>query len=301
MSKTITIITESIFQNSKVNKENKIIKDVVILGRKSKNNREYSNRAFQDAIKLFEDSPAYFEHETKKKVKDLIGQFKNVKENNNYIKADLHVLENQNWLLDMAERMPTLAGFSINASGNVKNENGKEIVESLTNRVSIDLVTQPATVKNLFEEVNLEEEKMSEEIKKIQEEYKKLESENKEIQEKLDISRGNYVEYKEKFVMLEAENKKLKEKVEKEEKEKKQNELIDKKLKEAKLERKDLSATLLEVFQESDEKRIDKLIEDITKIQKGKISFGERRNLSEEKNKNDDDEIKKNIRESIGG
>jgi len=282
----LQIITESIFQKCKIDEEKMIIEDVAILGRTSKNKREYSNKAFKDAIRLFEGSPAYFEHESKKKVKDLIGQFKDVKEKDNQIKGNLHVLENQNWLMDMAKRMPTLAGFSINASGSVKNVDGKEIVESLTNRVSVDLVTQPATVKNLFESENLEEKEDMDDLKKLQEE-------NIEI-------KVRYEELKEKVALLEYENNEYKEAEEKKLQEEKQNKLIDKKLKEAKIEKKNLSETMLEVFQEADEERIDKLIEDITNIQKSKISFGDKRNLTEEKSK-DTIDIKRQIKESLGG
>lgn len=268
----IMTITENIFSSSNIDLENKIIKDVVILGRESKNNRKYSAKAMREAVSLFENSPAFFEHKEKKEVKDLLGQIKNVREDGNYVKGDLHLLENQSWLLDMAKRMPDLAGFSINANGIVKNN----IVESLTNRISVDLVTNPATVKNLFE--SEDKEKNVEEIKKLQEDLLNV--------------RKDFADSKAKADLLEQENIKLKEEVNTlKNKEKKQKYITDI--------TKKLNIVISESMNESlfslEDEKIKSILEEIKTIQENAKKHLIKDDKSGEKVNKIEEEIIKNI------
>ena len=157
MNQEFKIIEESIFTTSKVDHDNLLIRDVAVLGNTSKNNRIYTQEALQDAVNLFENSKAFLSHSTNQRnLNELIGYFKNlrIKEGENKVRGDFYLLDEGSLgkkILKIAEDNPSLAGFSIDAMGKLKQENGKTIVESIEKGNSIDLVLNPATVEGIFE------------------------------------------------------------------------------------------------------------------------------------------------------
>lgn len=199
---------EESFQESQVDKEKMVIKNLSILGSKSKNGRDYTDRAMNSLTRLMEGAPSYNRHKKNgdsRDVKtDLIGNFVNARRDGNRVRADLQLLEKEKWLLEVAEKMPKVTGFSIDADGDLSGDH--KIVEDITKINSIDLVDKPATNVGLFEEVQepmamTDDEKkemarLQEEVKsfsvekaKIQEERAKIEEEKKKVEvEKRKIS-----------------------------------------------------------------------------------------------------------------
>lgn len=270
-----TSLLESIIDEGEL-----LIKNVAILGKKSKNGREYSQQAFEDVKTLFENSPSFYEHSKKSRsVKDLIGKFTNLSCDNDYVRGDLHLLENQKWLLDIAKRMPEVVGFSINAVGKM---NGN-IVESVTEKKSIDLVTNPATVKNLFENVGDEEEE--EDNVDYEKKYKELV--DKVEEERLDISRNvdlqEQEELKEELETSKKELVTLKEEIKVREEQEKKKVLIQEKIDKSGLKKEHLSKTFLSVLAEAkDIKDVDALIQDRKALLKmKKVPIIERQNSGE--------------------
>ena len=154
---------------STVDKQNLVIKNVSVLGVTSKNKRTYTEKALQSGVRLFEDAAAYANHTDKRDVRDLMGTFKNARIEGNRVKADLHLLEKERWLLEVAEKMPKKVGFSISATAQLKKGNNEEIVEDIVSVKSIDLVDSPATVAGIFEEVIKDMAMTDEEKKKMTE------------------------------------------------------------------------------------------------------------------------------------
>ncbi len=149
-----------------IDRENKIIKDVVLLTKTSLNNREYTADCRRKALSLFEGAKAFYNHikkgETHRDVRDLIGKYQNVREDGDKIKGDLHLIDGTESLLSVAERMPDVVGNSIHGQGRYKRENGKDIVDEITKVHSVDVVTDPATTVSLFEEKTTKEGKTME-------------------------------------------------------------------------------------------------------------------------------------------
>ena len=54
-------------------------------------------------------------------------------------------------ILEAAEKNPTLFGLSHNAEGRTRRDNGSTLVEEIVRVRSVDLVSDPATTKSLFE------------------------------------------------------------------------------------------------------------------------------------------------------
>lgn len=145
---------------SAVDRENGVIKGVRILGRESKNGREYSDRALQEAAKKYEGVDVNVNHPDRKspnserRIEDGIGWLESVEVRKDGVYADLHYLkehQSSGLLAEAAERRSNRFGLSHNAQGTVKRVNGKNVVESIERVLSVDLVQNPATNAGLFE------------------------------------------------------------------------------------------------------------------------------------------------------
>lgn len=183
----INIIQE--IQEATIDKQNLVIKNVSVLGTTSKNRRTYTPKALESGVKLFSESVAFANHvDGKRDVRDMLGTFKAPRIEGNRVKADLHLLEKEKWLMEVAEKMPKSIGFSISATAQLKKSGNEEIVEDLISVKSIDLVDSPATVAGIFEEVQTKMSMTDEEKKemaRLQEENKRLMNENLKVQEEI--------------------------------------------------------------------------------------------------------------------
>lgn len=187
----INFTEEILLTESQIDKDKLILRNVAVLNKISKNNRQYSDQALTEAVSVFANTPSYFNHPSgRRDVRDLLGQFTEMRRVGDSIRGDLQLIENSKWLLDVAERTPKAVGFSINAVGKTRKEGNLEIVESIVKATSIDLVADPATTKSIFEgvekQMTLEEnlKKSQEDNKLLEENLKKLQEENKTLLEK---------------------------------------------------------------------------------------------------------------------
>lgn len=189
--KKIKIITEEVFVDSKVDIENRIIKNAAVLGSYSGNagGREYTDTALESAVEVLEGKPCYINHIVTRNgktrnVKELAGQWSGLHVANKKVRGNLKVLEKEAWLLEVAKEMPTVAGFSIDAIAKYRRKpRGGEVIESLVSGTSIDFVGNPATNKSIFESKE-DNEVTDEQIKALQESVKAL----KENQDKLQVA-----------------------------------------------------------------------------------------------------------------
>lgn len=145
----------------KVDKEAGIIFGVRILGKESANGRSYSDRAMNDATRMYEsakvniDHPA--EHQRERGFGDGFGELRNVRREGDAVIGDLHYVRSHPMaplILEYAERFPRQFGLSHHADGRVSRKGGKVIVESVEVVHSVDIVGCPATNRGLFESVN---------------------------------------------------------------------------------------------------------------------------------------------------
>lgn len=137
-----------------------LIKGICLINRVSKNNRIYLDEALKDIVKLADGIKVNLDHLSRdvngkaRSVKDLIGKIINPRQINGGVFGDLEVLKSQDWIFAIATQMPEMAGMSIVAKGKISDEpdsQGRQQVESVTQLTSIDLVSNPATTKGLFE------------------------------------------------------------------------------------------------------------------------------------------------------
>lgn len=295
----IQILNESVFKELKksdLNKKENKINNISLLGAFSKNNRIYTQEALESAVQIFEGSPAFYIHSQKDRNprKELIGKFTDLKVKNSRVKGTLNVLEKESdFIFDLADRMPELAGFSVNATVKYRKEGKQEIIEEFLRRKSVDLVTDPATVQGLFEsqekidDKNKEKDYMTEiEVKKIQESLVNQTEQIKNLTENLEkekIASKKILEgAQEKVAILEKEK------------------LIEKKIKESKLPIKSISELFKQQLLHADEKKIDALIKDRKEILEVNFTNILRQSEYEENKGNDSGKVSiENIMEEI--
>jgi len=152
-----TELIEQIFSSPDVDREAGIIRGVKLLGRTSRNNREYTDRAMTESAALCEGVRVYVDHDRSgkdRKVSDFFAEIKDVrtKEDGNY--ADLHFLKSHalaESVLERADRFAGSFGMSPHQFGPTVTKGGKQIVESVAHIRSVDIVDTPATTNSLFE------------------------------------------------------------------------------------------------------------------------------------------------------
>lgn len=144
--------------DSRVDKAAGIVRGVRILGRVSKNGREYTREAVHNAIPLYENRAVNTDHPSggrdDRSVSDRIGWLAGVHQvGDGGLKGNLHLILSHpttGQVLEMAERAPHLLGLSHNAEGRIAQRDGKNIVEEIVRVRSVDLVADPATASSLF-------------------------------------------------------------------------------------------------------------------------------------------------------
>lgn len=140
-----------------------VIRNVKILGKVSKNGREYSDQAMRQAAAFYEGIGVNANHPDKsvpgrsRSVDEAVGWLQNIKVRSDGVYGDLCVLKSHplsETIFEAAERKPNRLGLSHNAEGSTVQRGGKTIVESIKSVRSVDLVQNPATNSSLFESVD---------------------------------------------------------------------------------------------------------------------------------------------------
>lgn len=143
----------------RVDREAGVIHGVKVLGRESKNGREYSDKALAEAAKLYEKRDVNLNHPARgsnaeRPVEAMFGWLESVEVKDDGVYADLHYATSHPMapaIVEIAQKNPMRLGLSHNAEGTVKRVGGKNVVESIQTVKSVDLVQTPATVNGLFE------------------------------------------------------------------------------------------------------------------------------------------------------
>lgn len=150
----------------RVDRERGVIEGVKIIGHESANGRRYPPATLAAAARLYEGVRVNVDHRANehdegtkpaRRVADRFGVLKNIREANDGLYGDLHYLKAHplaEMTAEMAERMPETVGLSHVADGKVRRDKGKAVVEAITRVFSVDLVSDPATTRGLFESEN---------------------------------------------------------------------------------------------------------------------------------------------------
>lgn len=201
-----------------------IIRNVALSSTVSRNGYTYSEKAFQDAVALYENAPVFIDHDLKKpkerSVRDLAGTVLNPKYNpiTKRMMGDIQALgtESGKFFIELARNRPPKVSMSHVVMG--KRNKAKNIVESLHEVLSVDVVTGAATTTSFSEQ---ETDDMSDQAltvlqeqnkdlqgqnRTLHDQHKELQDQNKVLQEKHDVA---HKENEEKRVTSEEEMKEM--------------------------------------------------------------------------------------------
>lgn len=140
---------------SRVDRDNGVIRGVKILGWKSANGREYLPSGVNP--QLYEGRVVNANHQKNgqdRSAYDRLGRVTNIARREDGLYGDLEVLTSHplaNPLFEAAERMPGIFGLSHTARGKTRSGRSGCVVESIEEVQSVDLVGDPATVSGLYE------------------------------------------------------------------------------------------------------------------------------------------------------
>src|SRR5215469_14719827 len=145
----------------RVDREKKTILGVKVLGKESINGRRYTPEAIEEAYRqrLYEGVAVYVNHPAKpndpRAIAEKFGRVVNIRILEGELYGDLEYLESHQdaaLICEMAERMDGQLGCSHNAQGEGSDDaEGIFVVQHITEVRSVDLVTEPATTRGLFE------------------------------------------------------------------------------------------------------------------------------------------------------
>lgn len=146
-----------------IDRENKVIRGVRILGLSSRNKRRYPESVVKEAVAKYEgarvnvDHPSRDDHGADRGMTEGFGWLQNVHfagGDGAGLFGDLHYYEAhpaKDLVLERAERRPDSFGLSHVIDGGLKYEGEEAVVESIAQVVSVDIVSDPATTGGLFE------------------------------------------------------------------------------------------------------------------------------------------------------
>ena len=186
---------------------NNVLKDVLICGIKSVNNVIYTSEALQKAIPLYESAAVYINHAVMangdRNLEDRFGTAKNVRLTETGLVADIEVLVTHPMFAQIKEAYDNRIGkigcsHNILASKVTTDDNGMSIVNEIEKVRSIDLVSNPATVKNLRESENVELVALTEQVKTLTTSNEELINKNKELVEKVNLMEQEIINIKDK-------------------------------------------------------------------------------------------------------
>lgn len=149
---------ESAHGYDRIDKDAGIIYGVRVIGTTSRNRRDYPADVLKANQGKYEESRVYIDHKRKageRSIRDKWGQLESIRVGaDGGLEADLHynrfhLMTPQ--LIEDAERFPKSFGLSHTASGDEEKRGGRNVVTSIDEVFSVDLVSTPATTNGLFE------------------------------------------------------------------------------------------------------------------------------------------------------
>lgn len=173
----------AIFEGAEFDDDALIVRNVTLLGPISMNGHTYTEEAMREAAVLFEGIPQYIDHpaeeggEFNRSVRDLFSKAHNVRyiASENKVRGDMHLVDTPEMRKEIAPRMKHFKEKIGNSHvvfaqfGEKQEGSDMPVIAHITDALSVDLVTDPATTKGLFEGI----------AKKKEDKKQKVEDKNK--------------------------------------------------------------------------------------------------------------------------
>lgn len=157
-----TIVEYVATSAARIDRANGLLRGVKVLGLTSKNGREYPLSTIRRAVSLYEGCGVNVDHDEHAKTRTYesrIGVLREARVSDDGLRANLHVNPKHpvaEQLFWDGENAPGNVGLSHSIQARTSRRNGKLIVEEIMKVTSVDLVSDPASTRGLFEHVECE-------------------------------------------------------------------------------------------------------------------------------------------------
>lgn len=144
-------------EDSRVERESRLVQNVALAGRHSRNGYSYSEQALREAVALYEGRPVFLDHAAsgapplERSARDLVGSIVRARYEGERIRGDIEVLDTESGrtFLALAEGKAAAVGMSHVVLA-VRGDD-KRTVERIEEVISVDAVVFPATTVTLRE------------------------------------------------------------------------------------------------------------------------------------------------------
>ena len=144
----------------RVDRANGIIRSVKIIGLTSRNGRRYLPEALRQAIGLYEAARVFLNHPRRaeqsddRQFQDWVGVLRGVQFTGDGLVGDLHLRKESTYFPEICESAEAFSGhFGLShvADGDSHVEGGVEVITRINEVRSVDIVTDPAATRGLYE------------------------------------------------------------------------------------------------------------------------------------------------------
>jgi hypothetical protein len=145
-----------------VEPQQRLVRNVALAGRESKNGYAYSEAALQGAVALYEHKPVFLDHAADKSrpqersTRDLVGSIVNPRFEAGRIRGDIRVLETESGRTFLALAESDAPGVGMSHVVLAERNGDGAIVEKIHDVISVDAVVGPATTRTFRESVDVE-------------------------------------------------------------------------------------------------------------------------------------------------
>ncbi|MEZ6056541.1 MAG: hypothetical protein R3C01_07540 [Planctomycetaceae bacterium] len=146
-------------QDLTVDRTSRLVKNVALTGRDSKNGYRYSEAALQAAVVMYDHKPVFLDHAADKNrphersTRDLVGSIVNPRFESGRIRGDIRVLDTESGRHFLAMAEADTPGVGMSHVVVARRSADGQTVEQIADVVSVDAVINPATTTTFKESV----------------------------------------------------------------------------------------------------------------------------------------------------
>lgn len=146
-----------------VERQERLVRNVALAGRESRNGYMYSESALREAVGLYERKPVFLDHATdrgrpqERSTRDLVGSIVNVRYEEGRIRGDIRVLETESGETFLALVESDTPGVGMSHVVLAERAADGLTVERIRDVISVDAVVGPATTRTFRESVEGDE------------------------------------------------------------------------------------------------------------------------------------------------
>jgi hypothetical protein len=142
---------------SRIDRRARVLRNIALTGRESKNGYRYSEEALKNAARLYEHKPVFLDHADRpsgtanRSTRDLVGSIVNSRFEDGRIRSDVRVLDTESGRTFLALAAENTPGVGMSHVVLAHRSADGQTVEKIDDVLSVDVVIRPATTTTIRE------------------------------------------------------------------------------------------------------------------------------------------------------